>query len=99
MTEQEYKRLEHAKRQYLLRINDTTVAILVDDDDDTIIAGCFEASSNGNPKMSEKEMIVPISLKPIQDETVLGYAHFMLAGIIEQIKLEKKSEHEEWVTL
>ena len=95
MTEQEYKRLEHAKRQYLLRINDTTVAILVDDDDETIIAGCFEASSNGNPKMSEKEMIVPISLKPIQDETVLGYAHFMLAGIIEQIKLEKKSEHEE----
>ena len=62
-----------------------------DDDDDTIIAGCFEASSNGSPKMSEKKMTVPISLKPIQDETVLGYAHFMLAGIIEKIKLEKKN--------
>lgn len=90
MTEQEYKRLEHAKRQYLLRINDTPVAILVDDDDETIVAGCFEASLSGGPKMSEEEMTVPISLKPIQDETVLGYAHFMLAGIIEKIKLEKK---------
>lgn len=94
MTEQEYKRLGHAKRQYLLKINDTPVAILVDDDDETILAGCFEASSNGNPKMSGKEMTVPISLKPIKDETVLGYAHFMLAGIIEKIKLEKKSEYE-----
>jgi len=93
MTEQEQKRLEHAKRQYLLRINDTPVAILVDDDDETIIAGCFEASSNGNPKMSEEEMTVPISLKSIQDETVLGYAHFMLAGIIEKIKLEKENGH------
>ena len=93
MTEQEYKRLEHAKRQYLLRINDTPVAILVDDDDETILAGCFEASSNGNPKMSEREMTVPISLKPIQNETVLGYAHFMLAGIIEKIKLDKKNGH------
>lgn len=91
MDDEKYKRLEHAKRQYLLRINDTPVAILVDDDDDSIIAGCFEASSNGNPKMSGKEMTVPISLKPIQDETVLGYAHFMLAGIIEKIKLEKKN--------
>ena len=90
MTEQEYKRLEHAKRQYLLRINDTPIAILVDDDDETILAGCFEMSSNGNPKMSEKEMTVPVSLKPINDETVLGYAHFMLAGIIEKIKLDKK---------
>lgn len=90
MTEQEQKRLEHAKRQYLLKINDTPVAILVDDDDKTILAGCFEASSNGNPEISEKEMTVPISLKSIQDETVLGYAHFMLAGIIEKIKLEKK---------
>lgn len=94
MTEQEQKRLEHAKRQYLLRINDTPVAILVDDDDKTFIAGCFEASSNGSPKMSEKEMTVPISLKPIEDETVLAYAHFMLAGIIEKIKLDKKSECE-----
>lgn len=94
MTEQEYNRLGHAKRQYLLRINDTTVAILVDDDDETILAGCFEASSNGSPKMSEEEITVPISLKPIQDETILGYAHFMLAGIIEQIKLDKKSECE-----
>ncbi len=93
MTEQEYKRLEHAKRQYLLRINDTPIAILVDDDDETILAGCFEMSSNGNPKMSEKEMTVPISLKPINDETVLGYAHFMLAGIIEKIKLDKKNGH------
>jgi len=93
MTEQEQKRLEHAKRQYLLRINDTPVAILVDDDDETIMAGCFEASSNDNPKMYEKEMTVPISLKPIQDETVLGYAHFMLAGIIEKIKLDKKNGH------
>lgn len=92
MTEQEQKRLEHSKRQYLLRINDTPVAILVDDDDETIVAGCFEVSSNGNPKMSEEEMTVPISLKPIQDETVLGYAHFMLAGIIEKIKLEKKEK-------
>lgn len=91
MTEQEKKRLEHAKRQYLLRINDTPVAILVDDDDETIVAGCFEASPNGNPKMSEKEMAVPITIKPIEDETVLGYAHFMLAGIIEKIKLEKKN--------
>lgn len=95
MTEQEKKRLEHAKRQYLLRINDTPVAILVDDDDETIVAGCFEASPNGNPKMSEKEMAVPIIIKPIEDETVLGYAHFMLAGIIEKIKLEKKKEIEE----
>lgn len=97
MTEQEkkrLKRLEHAKRQYLLRINDTPVAILVDDDDETIVAGCFEASPNGNPKMSEKEMAVPITIKPIEDETVLGYAHFMLAGIIEKIKLDKKSEYE-----
>lgn len=94
MTEQEYKRLKHAKRQYLLRINDTPVAILVDDDDETIVAGCFEASPNGNPKMSEKEMAVPITIKPIEDETVLGYAHFMLAGIIEKIKLDKKSEYE-----
>lgn len=94
MTEQEYKRLEHAKRQYLLIINDTPVAILVDDDDETIIAGCFEASSNGTPVISAKETTVPISLAPIEDETVLGYAHFMLAGIIEQIKLEKKSEYE-----
>lgn len=93
MTEQQYKRLEHAKRQYLLRINDTPVAILVDDDDETILAGCFEASLNGSPKMSKEEMTVPISLKPIKDETVLGYAHFMLAGIIEQIKLEKKNGH------
>lgn len=88
MTEQEYKRLEKAKRQYLLRINDTSVAILVDDDDKTIIAGCFEASFNGNPKMRETEMTVPISLKPIKDETVLGYATFMLMGILEQIKKE-----------
>lgn len=94
MTEQEYKRLTHAKRQYLLRINDTPVAILVDDDDETIVAGCFEVSSNGCPQLSEQEVSVPISLKSIQDETVLGYAHFMLAGIIEQIKLEKKSEYE-----
>lgn len=92
MTEQEQKRLEHAKRQYILRINDTPVAILVDDDDETIVAGCFEASSNGNPVISEKGTIVPISLKPIKDETVLGYAHFMLAGIIEKVKLEKKTE-------
>lgn len=86
MTEREYKRLKHAKRQYLLKINDTPVAILVDDDGETIVAGCFEVSS----KMSEKEMTVPISLRPIKDETVLGYAHFMLAGIIEKVKLEKK---------
>ena len=92
MTEQEYKRLGHSKRQYLLRINDTPVVILVDDDDDTIIAGCFEASSNGNPKMSEEEMTIPISLKPIQDETVLGYATFMLVGILEQVKKEKRDE-------
>ena len=92
MTEQEQKRLEHAKRQYLLIINDTPVAILVDDDDETIVAGCFEASSNGTPVISAKETTVPISLKPIQDETVLGYAHFMLAGIIEKVKLEKKTE-------
>ena len=90
MTEQEQKRLEHAKRQYLLRINDTPVAILVDDDDKTIVAGCFEGLSIGNPEISEKEMTVPILLKPIQDETVLGYAHFMLEGIIEKIKSEKK---------
>lgn len=93
MTEQEQKRLEHAKRQYLLRINDTLVAILVDDDDETIVAGCFEAESNGNFTLTETEMKVPISIKPIQDETVLGYAHFMLAGIIEKIKLEKKNGH------
>ncbi len=92
MTEQEYNRLGHSKRQYLLRINDTPVAILVDDDDETIIAGCFEASSNGNPKMSEEEMTIPISLKPIQDETVLGYATFMLVGILEQVKKEKRDE-------
>jgi hypothetical protein len=94
MTEQEQKRLVHAKRQYLLRINDTPVAILVDDDDETIVAGCFEASSNGTPVISAKETIVPVSLKPIEDDTVLGYAHFMLAGIIEKIKLEKKSGYE-----
>ena len=89
MTEQEYKRLEHAKRQYLLRINDTPVVILVDDNDETIVAGCFEASSNDAPIMTGEEMTVPISLKPIQDETVLGYATFMLMGILEQIKKEK----------
>lgn len=55
MDNEEYKRLEHAKRQYLLWINDTLVAILVDDDDETIVAGCFEASSNGSPKMFEFE--------------------------------------------
>lgn len=93
MTEQEQKRLEHAKRQYLLRINDTPVAILVDDDDETIVAGCFEALSNGTPVISAKETTIPISIKPIQDETVLGYAHFMLAGIIEKIKLDKKDGH------
>ena len=93
MTEQEQKRLEHAKRQYLLRINDTPVAILVDDDDETLVAGCFEAESNGNPKMSEKGVSVSILLRPIQDETVLGYAHFMLAGIVEKIKSEKKNGH------
>lgn len=92
MTEQEKKRLEHAKRQYFLKINDTPVAILVDDDDKTIVAGCFEMSSNGNPEMSEKGMTVPISLNQINDETVLGYAHFMLAGIIEKVKLDKKTE-------
>lgn len=91
MTEQEQKRLEHAKRQYLLRINDTPVAILVDDDDETIVSGCFEVSSNGTPVISAKETVVPISIGPIQDETVLGYAHFMLAGILEQIK--KDYEH------
>lgn len=90
MDEKTAKRLEHAKRQYLLTINDTPVAILVDDDDETIVSGCFEASSNGTPVISAKETIVTISLGPIQDETVLGYAHFMLAGIIEKIKLEKK---------
>lgn len=92
MTEQEQKRLAHAKRRYLLRINDTPVAILVDDDDETFVAGCFECVErdgdiidvlNGNP--------VNIVLGRITDETVLGYAHFMLAGIIEQIKLEKKN--------
>ena len=91
MTEREYKRLTHAKRQYLLRINDTPVAILVDDDDETIFGGCYEASSNGIPKMSENEMNVPISLKPIEDETVLGYATFMLMGIVEQVKKEHKA--------
>ncbi len=93
MTEQEYKRLAHAKRQYLLKINDTPVAILIDDDDETIVAGCFEASSNGCSKLSEQGMVVPISLKSIQDETVLGYAHFILAGMIERIKLDKKNGH------
>ena len=66
---------------------------MVDDDDETIVAGCFECVErdgdiidvlNGNP--------VNISLGRIADETVLGYAHFMLTGIIEQIKLEKKKE-------
>ena len=91
MTEQEQNRLEHAKRQYLLKINDTPVVILVDDDDETIVAGCFEAESNGSPKLTETEMKVPISIKPIQDETVLGYAHFMLAGILEDIKKKRKT--------
>ena len=67
------------------------MAILVDDDDETIVAGCFEAEPNGNLKISEKGASFPISLKPIQDETVLGYAYFMLAGIVEKIKLEKKN--------
>lgn len=93
MTEQEQKRLKHAKRQYLLRINDTPIAILVDDNDKDIVAGCFEASPNGNPEWSDKGMVVPISLKPIQDETVLGYAHFMLAGIMEKVKQEKEDGH------
>ena len=92
MTAEEMKRLEHAKRQYLLRINDTPIAILVDDTEDDCIAGCFEASSNGNPKLSDADMVVPISLKPIKDDTVLGYAHLMLMGILQQIKKEKKSE-------
>lgn len=91
MTEQEQKRLEHAKRQYLLRINDTPVVILVDDDDKTIVAGCFEVESNGNPTLTETEMKVPISIKPIQDEIVLGYAYFMLAGILEDIKKKRKT--------
>lgn len=91
MTEQEQKRLAHAKRQYLLRINDTPVAILVDDDETSIVSGCFECVErdgdiidvlNGNP--------INIVLGRITDETVLGYAHFMLAGIIEKIKLDKK---------
>ena len=90
MTEQEQKRLGQAKRQYFLKINDTPVAILVDDDDKTIVAGCFETLLIGNPEISEKEMTVPISLKSIQDKTVLAYAHFMLKGIIEKIKSEKK---------
>lgn len=92
MTKQEQNRLRHAKRQCLLRINDTPVAILVDDDDETIISGCFECVErdgdiidvlNGNP--------VNIVLGRITDETVLRYAHFMLAGILEQIKFEKKN--------
>lgn len=91
MTEQEQKRLEHAKRQYLLKINDTPVVILVDDDDETIVAGCFEVESNGNPTQTETEMKVPISIKPIQDEIVLGYAYFMLAGILEDIKKKRKT--------
>lgn len=93
MDNEKYKRLAHAKRQYLLRINDTPVAILVDDDDETLVSGCFECVErdgdiidvlNGNP--------VNIVLGCITNETVLGYAHFMLAGIIEKIKLEKKEK-------
>lgn len=91
MTEQEQKILEHAKRQHLLRINDTPVAILVDDDDETIVAGCFEAEPNGYFTLTKTEMKVPISIKPIQDETVLGYAHFMLSGILEDIKKKRKT--------
>lgn len=88
MTKLEYGRLEHAKRQYFVRINDTPVVILVDDRDDDIMAGCFEVASHGSFDIKEDAAHVPISLKPIKDETVLGYATFMLMGILEQIKKE-----------
>ena len=93
MTEQEQKRLEHAKRQYLLRINDTPVVILVDDDEKTIVAGCFECvERDGDFGVVLNDHPINIALKPIKDETVLGYAHFILAEIIEKIKLEKEEK-------
>lgn len=92
MKKREYRRLEHAKRQYFVRINDTPVAILVDDQDDDILAGCFEVASRGSFDIKEDATHVPISLKPIEDEAVLGYATFMLVGILEQVKKEKGDE-------
>lgn len=92
MTEQEQKRLEHAKRQYLLRINDTPVVILVDDDDETIVAGCFECVRRHGDFGVTLNGLCNLALKPIKNETVLGYAHFLLAVIIEKVKLEKKTE-------
>ena len=97
MTEQEKKRLEHAKRRYLLKINDTPVVILVNGDGKTIVAGCFEAELNGSPTLTETEMNVPIWIKPIQDETVRVYAHFILEGIIRKIKLDKKKRKREMI--
>ena len=96
MTEQEHKRLMNARRQYLLRINDTPVVILVDDDrDGEIIAGCFEAIPGDSFDVLSGK--IPISLKPIEEETVLGYAHLMLTGILEQIKKEFTKGNEQMV--
>lgn len=95
MTEQEQKRLMNARRQYLLRINDTPVVILVDDRDGEIIAGCFEAIPGDSFDVLSGK--IPISLKPIEEETVLGYAHLMLTGILEQIKKEFTKGNEQMV--
>lgn len=88
MTEQELKRLEHAKRQYFLRINDTPVVILVDDcEDGNWVSGCFEYLPEGD-SFDLLSGEVTVKLKQIDDQTVLGYAQLTLIGILEQIKKE-----------
>lgn len=86
------KRLKNPKRQYILWINDVPVAILVDDDDETIAAGVYEIDKVDNEGFTDdlSEYHADIKLKPIKDETVLGYATFMLMGIIEAVKKEKE---------
>lgn len=86
------KRLKNPKRQYILWINDVHVAILVDDDDETIVAGVFEIDKWTNDGFTDDmgTFHADIKIKPIEDETVHGYATFMMMGIIETIKKEKE---------
>lgn len=86
------KRFKNPKRTYFLWINDVHVAILVDDDDETIAAGVFEIDKVANGGFTDDigTYHADIKLKPIEDETVLGYAAFMMMGIIETVKKEKE---------
>lgn len=88
------KRLKNSKRQYILWINDVHVAILVDDDDDTIVAGVFEIDKWTRDGFADDmgTFHADITIKPIKDKAVFGYAVFMMMGIIETVKKEKEKE-------